>query len=396
MYKDPFADVLVDVIPAKRRSMRVAVVSETYPPEVNGVARTVARMVEGLHAREHDLQLVRPRQAAQSATPRQRLEEILVRGMPIPRYPELRMGLPSKRALVRLWSARRPDIVHIATEGPLGWSALSAASYLRLPISSDFRTNFHAYTRHYGLGWLQRPMATYLRKFHNRAHCTMVPTEGLRRELMAAGFERLQVVARGVDTDLFNPVRRSPALRQAWGAQADDLVVACVGRLAIEKNLPLLIDSFRAIEKIRPDARLLLVGDGPMRGELQHACPQATFAGQRGGENLAEHYASADLFLFPSLTETFGNVTTEALASGLPVVAFDYAAAGQLIRHGSNGLLAPVGDAQAFVSAALQAARDDADRRRMGLQARQTALSLGWEPVVDRFETVLSQLVTRG
>lgn len=395
MYQDPLSEVRVDVIPAKRRSLRVAVVSETYPPEVNGVARTVARIVEGLHARGHDLQVVRPRQTAQAATPRQRLEEILVRSMPIPRYPELRMGLPSKRALVRLWSEHRPDIVHIATEGPLGWSALSAASYLRLPVSSDFRTNFHAYTLHYGLSWLHRPMAAYLRKFHNRAHCTMVPTEGLRQELMAAGFERLQVLARGVDTELFDPERRSPALRRDWGAQPDDLVVACVGRLAMEKNLQLLIDSFRAIENIRPDARLVLVGDGPMRGELQLACPQARFAGQRGGEDLAQHYASADLFLFPSLTETFGNVTTEALASGLPVVAFDYAAAGQLIRHGSNGLLARVGDAPAFVGAALQAARDNALRKRMGLQARHTALKLGWDPVVERFENVLNQLVPR-
>ncbi len=393
MYKDPLVDLQVDVIPATRHRLRVAVVSETYPPEVNGVARTVARMVEGLHARDHDLQLIRPRQKdALAGTPRQHFEEVMVRGMPIPRYPQLRMGMPSKRALVRLWSAHRPDVVHIATEGPLGWSALNAARFLHLPVSSDFRTNFHAYTRHYGLGWLQRPMTAYLRKFHNRALCTMVPTDGLRQELQACGCQRLEVVARGVDTDLFHPQRRSQALRQAWGASPTDLVVTCVGRLAAEKNLTLLAQSYRAIRAVRPDARLVLVGDGPLRAELQAQCPDAVFAGQRGGEDLAAHYASADMFIFPSLTETFGNVTVEAMASGLPVVAFDYAAAGQLVVQGLTGRLAAPGDAQAFVSAATEVARHDAQRLAMGAQARMTAQAQGWEPVIDRFEAILRQV----
>ncbi len=395
MLDDPASDLLIDVIPATRRALRVAVVSETYPPEVNGVARTVARMVEGLHAREHDLQVIRPRQPQNTLTPRQRYDEILVRGMQIPRYPQLRIGLPSKRALVKLWSSQRPDIVHIATEGPLGWSALSAAKLLRLPVSSDFRTNFHAYTRHYGLSWLQRPMTAYLRKFHNLTGCTMVPTEALQRELTASGFERLEVVARGVDTDLFQPARRSDALRSTWGLQPTGLAVCCVGRLAVEKNLSLLIESFRGILQVRPDARLVLVGDGPMLATLRAACPEAIFAGQRSGEDLAQHYASADLFVFPSLTETFGNVTVEALASGLPVVAFDYAAAGQLIKRGVNGTLVSIDDPGAFVAAACQVATDASLRQTMALEARKTALTQGWEPVIDRFEATLNRVVAQ-
>ncbi len=392
MYRQDFPDLQVELIPAARRTLRVAVVTETYPPEINGVARTVARMVEGLHARGHGLQVIRPRQGPGTGSPSQRFEEVLVRGLPIPRYPQLRMGLPSKRALVKLWSGQRPDVVHIATEGPLGWSALGAASYLRLPVSSDFRTNFHAYTRHYGMGWLQRPMAAYLRKFHNKAGCTMVPTEALRRQLQAEGFERLEVVARGVDTELFQPQRRCEALRASWGAGPDGLVLACVGRLAAEKNLGLLIEAFRAVARQRPQARLLLVGDGPLRAELQAACPEAVFAGQRSGEDLARHYASADLFVFPSLTETFGNVTVEALASGLPVLAYDDAAASQLVQPGLNGLLAPPGDARAFVAAATGLASDDALRLSMGPQARQTALAQGWAPVIDRFEAILNRV----
>ena len=147
-----------DYLPA-RRSLRVALVTETYPPEVNGVAATFARVVEGLRLRGHELQLVRPRQGADDGVPSDAVvphdAEVLMRGLPIPRYPQLKMGLPSRRALLRLWSTRRPDVVHIATEGPLGWSALQAATQLKLPVVSDFRTNFHAYSRHYGVGWLR-------------------------------------------------------------------------------------------------------------------------------------------------------------------------------------------------------------------------------------------------
>src|SRR5918995_1453035 len=141
-----------------RRSLRVAVVSETWPPEVNGVARTAARFVEALRARGHEIRLARPRQGSAD---RAGAEEVLMRGMAIPRYPNLRMGLPAKNALVRLWTFRRPDVVHIVTEGPLGWSALRAAEKLKLPVVSDFRTNFHAYSAHYGLGWLQKPILVY-------------------------------------------------------------------------------------------------------------------------------------------------------------------------------------------------------------------------------------------
>ncbi|MDT7838962.1 glycosyltransferase family 4 protein [Aquabacterium sp. OR-4] len=386
--------LLVDDYPAARRSLRVACVTETYPPEVNGVAMTLARVVDGLHRRNHDVQLVRPRQdKAQAPEEGARFHEVLMRGLPIPRYPDLRMGVPSKRALVQLWSTRRPDVVHIATEGPLGWSALQAAQHLKLPVSSDFRTNFHAYSRHYGIGWLHKPIMAYLRKFHNRTRCTMVPTEALRRDLAAAGFQRLVVVTRGVDTQLFNPLRRSPALRAQWGVAPRQLVVTCVGRLAAEKNLGVLLSAFEAIRQRQPDARLLLVGQGPMQAELQQRCPDALFAGQRSGDDLAAHYASADLFLFPSMTETFGNVTTEAMASGLPVVAFDHAGAGQLIKSGDNGLLAPFGDAESFVRQAVALADDAARRQAMGAQACATASALDWRDIVGRFEGVLESVM---
>ncbi len=387
-------DLIIDELPAARRSLRIAVVTETFPPEVNGVSMTIARFVDGLRARNHDVQLVRPRQD-KTDKPDSELgfQEILLRGLPIPRYPHLKMGLPSKNALVKLWTLRRPDVVHIVTEGPLGWSALRAARQLKLAITSDFRTNFHAYSGHYGIGWLQKPIFAYLRKFHNRTQCTMVPTDSLRRELAAMGFSNLSVVARGVDTSRFNPDKRSTALRATWGASDKTAVVVYVGRLASEKNLHLLADAYKAMQRVNPDCKLVLVGDGPARKDIEAQCPDAIFAGQRVGDDLAIHYASGDVFLFPSITETFGNVTPEAMASGLAVLAYDYAAAAQLIKHDTNGCLAPFDSPEAFIN---QAAMLMADRQHIGTlgqAARRTAESLDWPTVVAQLETVLFDAV---
>ena len=392
----PQADRAAEALPLAQPPLRIAVVTETYPPEINGVAMSVHRLVEGLQGRGHDLQLLRPRQhpgdvAGASAGAAAGIQELLLPGLPIPRYPGLRLGLPAKRALLALWRARRPDVVHIATEGPLGWSALQAARLLRLPVTSDFRTNFQAYSRHYGIGWLGRPILAYLRLFHNRTAATMVPTQALAGELARSGLRHLRVVGRGVDAARFDPARRSAALRQAWGVAPQTLVLACVGRLAPEKNLGLLLQAFAAVRTVRPDSRLLLVGDGPARAGLLAACPDLLLAGQRRGDDLAAHYASADLFVFPSMTETFGNVTPEAMASGLPVLAFDHAAAGQLIRNGVNGLLAPLGDSAAFVRQAVALAQDRLGAQALGRQARETALAHGWANIVDQVEAILRQ-----
>ena len=396
MHMHSAAELEVDEVLPARRSLRVAVVSETYPPEVNGVAATISRVVDGLHHRGHQLQLLRPRQdKGDAALQEERFAEVLMRGLPIPRYPQLKMGLPSRRALQKLWSLKRPDVVHLVTEGPLGWSALQAASHLKLPVVSDFRTNFHAYSKHYGVAWLRNPIMAYLRKFHNRTACTMVPTEGLRAELQATGFKGVRVVSRGVDTRLFDPARRSPALRQQWGAGPADMVVMCVGRLAAEKNLSTLLQAFESLRSVDRSARLVLVGDGPERTSLQQRCPSAVFSGLRRGEDLATHYASADLFLFPSVTETFGNVLPEAMASGLAVVGFDYAAAHQLVQHGDNGLLVPFDNNEAFRATVQRLGGQIAWVRAMGAQARHTACRLDWGHIVEQVESVYAAAIAQ-
>jgi glycosyltransferase involved in cell wall biosynthesis len=386
MRSDP---ILFEQLSVGRKSLRIAVVTETYPPEVNGVAMTLGHFVSGLLRRQHEVQMIRPRQASgDRAGSGERFQEVLQRGVPIPRYPALKMGLPAKQALTRLWSVRRPDLVHIVTEGPLGWSALQVAVKLRLPVCSDFHTNFHAYSRHYGIGWLKTPIAAYLRKFHNRTRCTMVPTAAMRDELSEMGFRNLRVVARGVDTSLFDPARRSDLLRERWGAGPNDPVVLYVGRLAPEKNLPALTAAFDAIRVRTPRARLVLVGDGPESATFAARHPDFIFAGLRVGEDLAAHYASGDIFLFPSLTETYGNVTIEAMASGLAIVAYDYAAAAEHIEHARSGLLAEYDDIEELVRCAAELAEDPERIKRYGARARATALKLDWDRIVGELEAV--------
>ncbi len=389
-------NILMQEFPASRPSLRLAVVTETWPPEVNGVALTLARLVQGQCERNHQVQLVRPRQTvSERGAEHAGFEEVLMRGMPIPRYPQLKLGLPGKKALIAAWALQRPDLVHIATEGPLGWSALQAARHLRLPVTSDFRTNFHSYSAHYGLGWLKKPIVAYLRKFHNLTQCTMVPTRALCAELISGGFENTRVVARGVDTQMFRPDLRSAALRASWGADEASLVALVVGRLAPEKNLDVAIRAFDAMRAKHPSVKLVFVGDGPAREALRQRCPQATFAGQRGQDELALFYASADLCLFPSLTETFGNVTLEALSSGLPVLAFDTAAASEWLVHHHSGWLAPVGDAQAYVACARELAEHPERIAMARAQARGQVVQLDWQQIAAQVEAVFMEVMAR-
>jgi glycosyltransferase involved in cell wall biosynthesis len=371
-------------------------VSETYPPEVNGVARTIGRMVDGLRVRGHFVQLVRPRQNGHDAAAADgNFHEVLQRGIPIPRYNQLRFGAPAKGALIREWSAARPDLVHIATEGPLGWSALAAARKLGVPVSTGFHTNFHAYSRHYGFSWLARPVIAYLRAFHNKADCTLVPTAELAQQLGRDGFRGLRVVGRGVSA-AFSPERRSRGLRASWGADDDTPVVLCVSRFAPEKNFEVVIRAYEAMRAVRPDARLVLVGDGPLAEDLRRRNVGHVIAGRKADDELARHYASGDVFLFPSVTETFGNVTLEAMASGLGIVAYRYAAAREHLEHERSALLSPLHDEAAFLAAAERLVRDPALGRRLGTAARVIAQRLTWERIADDFEAALADVARSG
>jgi glycosyltransferase involved in cell wall biosynthesis len=376
---------------ATTQPMRVCIVSETYPPEVNGVALTMGHLVQGLREIGHTVSVVRPRQSCDDANCGARDYSIIVRGLPLPGYKGLQFGLPATRLLRGRWNHARPDAIYVATQGPLGWSAVRAARDLGVPVFSGFHTNYHTYSKHYRLGWLHPLVLRYLRAFHNRTRDTLVPSADLHDRLLALNFKSVSVLGRGVDSQLFQPRRRRADLRRRWNLAEGDLALLYVGRLAPEKNLGLAVNAYRAVQKIRPSARLILVGSGPRGEALRKEHPDLIFCGMQTGEQLAQHYSSADMFLFPSETETFGNVTLEAMASGLAVVAFNYAAAKLHITSGETGVLAPYGDAGAFMKAAVELARAPKLLRTMRGQARDYITSVDWTQVVDRFEMLLTR-----
>ena len=394
MHPSPYTPITVENFEPAQRFLRIAVVTETWPPEVNGVAVTLSKLIHHLGLRHHTIQLIRPRQDRNDEGHEQTgWSELLLRGLPIPRYPQLKLGLPSKKALIKAWSTKRPDLVHIATEGPLSWSALQAAQTLRLPVTSDFRTNFHSYCQHYGVGWLSKPIVAYLRKFHNRTLFTMVPTQAMKHQLEAMGFKNLKVVARGVDTQLFHPNKRSSAMRDSWKVKPETMVLLSVGRLAAEKNLDLTVQTYQALINAGRHVKMVFVGDGPMRAIIEAKCPDAIFMGMCSHEQLSTLYASADLLLFPSLTETFGNVTLEALASATPVLAFDCAAASDFIKDHQNGWLINSNEPQTYIHRALEITSLQGTLRCAREFTRASVAHLGWDEIAGQVEIIFQRAI---
>lgn len=374
----------------------IAVVTETWPPEVNGVAHTIHHLVSGLRSlKRYHVELVRPQQSSTdypSQSPD--FEEHLTKAISLPFYKEVKVGSPQFFALRKRWKKQRPDIVQIVTEGPLGYSAMRAAKSLGIPVFSDFHTNFDQYSRHYHLKYGFQLASRYLRHLHNSTLCTLVPTAELVKQLEGNHYKNLEILDRGIDAKLFHPKKRSQSLRQSLGVKDDQLLVTLVTRMAHEKNIDLAFAAFREIQKQVPDARFLLVGDGPDRARLEMQHPDCLFVGMKTGEALAAHYASGDLFIYPSTSETFGNVVIEAMASGLPVVTYDYAAAHRFIQSGKNGITVPFDDEAAFIDAATMLATQKQYHTALGIEARVTAQQLSWGSVVLRLDHIIKDLLT--
>ncbi len=364
--------------------MRVLIVTDTFPPDINGVARTLNTLGEGLQQRGHTVRVVTTHEATDAFG----LPRDVMHALPLPGYPGLRMGFASLRQMLEILDAYRPDVLYVATETLMGIAAIRAAGKREIPVVSGFHTNFQSYLEDYNLPGMETIASGFLRSVHNQTARTLTPSHDTASMLERWGIRNVGVMGRGVDTELFDPARRSTALRQAWGADESTPVAIYVGRIAAEKNLDLAVRAFESFRQVQPQARMVFVGDGPRLAALKEEHPEFHYAGARTGDDLAAHYASGDVFLFPSATETFGNVVLEAMASGLGVVAFDYAAPRLLIRSGENGWLAPLADENRFLEQVCTAAafwNDSAVRTA----ARQSAFDLGWARVIDQFEQEL-------
>jgi glycosyltransferase involved in cell wall biosynthesis len=371
--------------------MRVLLVTDTFPPDINGVAGTLRTLSHGLMRLGHQVHVVTTQEAAGA---HDGIARRVVTSMPLPGYPGLRVGLASTRYMAFVIEDVRPDVLYVATETPLGIAAIRAAQRAGLPVVSGFHTNFHSYMEDYHLPGLEAVVSAFLRTVHNHTARTLTPSADTARELEKWGVENVGVLGRGVDTDTFAPEKRDHALRAAWGATDKTPVAIYVGRIAPEKNLELAVRAFEAFREVHPGAPCVFVGDGPRLRWLQAEFPDFIYAGAHTGDDLARHYASADVFVFPSVSETFGNVVLEALASGLVTISFDYAAARLLVRQGENGWLAPFGDEAAFLDLTRSVAHqwsDPALRRK----ARDTALANAWHRIIAQFEGELARACGR-
>jgi glycosyltransferase involved in cell wall biosynthesis len=341
--------------------------------------------------------IIRPKQQAGDVSVNKGEQQTLcVPGLPIPGYAKLKFGLPFRRRIQRAMQAFDAQVVYIATEGPLGLAALRASKRMGLAVLSGFHTNFHQYFEHYHLAFLRGLVFRYLRAFHNATASTLVPTQFLADTLSEQGFKNVQVMARGVDACLFSPEKRCQTLRSNWGVSPHEPVLIYVGRIAHEKNIQLALNSAEAFKRLHPACRFVLVGDGPLRASLSQAHPECLFVGEKSGEELARYYASADIFLFPSLTDTYGNVVLEAMASGLHVLAFNYAAAASLIRSGENGTLATWQDETDFIGKIKIIAQQVQRTEDIGKQARRSSETQSWQVITAQFIQQLTLITEAG
>ena len=369
------------------KPLHIEVVTDTYVPDINGVSFTLGHLCKGLMERGHQVKIIRSGKSYG-------LNEFSVLSWPLPGYWEIKVGAPLPSQLLRRWKADRPDVIYVAIETPLGFSAVAAARKLGIPIVGGFHTNFCEYLKNYGVGWLGKAVWIYQKWFHARLGRTLVPSPDTRDKLADAGFGKISVLGRGVDTELFTPARRSEALRSSYGISENSPIALVVGRVSTEKNIGLAIRAYERMKKSCPELVCLVVGDGPARAKLIRKHPDVLFPGYLTGETLAACYASCDMMLFPSETETFGNVLLEAMSSGLAVLGYDYAAAAWHGVQGENLIKVAKGDENAFIDASLDLL-NPALRARIGAGARCTALELSWSSIVSKLEATFGEAVDR-
>jgi phosphatidylinositol alpha 1,6-mannosyltransferase len=371
--------------------MRIAIVTESFPPDVNGVAHSVVRVAEHLQRRGHHPLVIAPQPP--SGLPRVGgafpFPVVRVPSVPLPGYPSLRLGLPGP-ALTRALVEHGTDVLHLAAPVVLGARAGRLARRLGLPSVAVYQTDVPSYAREYRVRGLGEAAAwRWLRGVHNGADRTLAPSRATATALHAHGFERVWLWGRGIDTERFHPDRRSAALRRAL-APRGEVLVGYVGRLAHEKRLDLL-----APIASLPGVRLVVVGGGPQQEQLRRVLPDAVFLGVRSGAQLSRIYASLDVFVHAGPYETFGQTLQEAAASGLPVVAPAQGGPLDLVADGQTGFLVAPLSAGALTDAVQRLVRDPQLRTRLGRCARQRMLGRDWAAVgdqlIEHYQAVLGQ-----
>lgn len=361
--------------------MRLALFTDTFLPQTNGVARTLGRLTHYLHRRGIDHLLFTPRSAPESSYP----DPVRpVASIPFFLYPECRLALPGMSSVQSELTAFAPDLLHLATPFNIGLTGLRYARKHQLPHVASYHTHFDRYLEYYKMRRILPLYWKYMKWFHRSCDAILAPSRETAASLRSEGFTGLRLWSRGVDCTLYSPEKRSNGVRERYGMGAE-LILLYVGRIAPEKDLATLLHAMRLLpESVRLAVQLIVVGDGPLLPELRSQAPErVTFTGAKHGEELAALYASADLFVFPSPTETFGNVVLEAMASGLPVIAAEAGGSKELVVPGVTGKLYEPRNPAAMAERIITAASGHLVRTAMGREGRRLALLRSWEQIFD-------------
>ncbi|MEK3714102.1 glycosyltransferase family 4 protein [Paenibacillus sp. FSL R7-0333] len=373
--------------------MRLALFTDTFLPQTNGVARTLGRLTSHLHRRGIEHLLFTPKSAPESSYP----DPVRpVASIPFFLYPECRLALPGMSSMQSELTAFAPDLLHLATPFNIGLTGLRYARKQQLPHVASYHTHFDRYLEYYKMRRILPLYWKYMKWYHRSCDAVLAPSRETLTSLRMEGFTRLRLWSRGVDCTLYSPERRSEETRERYGKGAA-LMMLYVGRIAPEKDLTTLLQAMQLLpESVRSKIQLVIVGDGPLLPELKWQAPEnVTFTGARHGEELAELYASADLFVFPSCTETFGNVVLEAMASGLPVIAADAGGTRELIAPGVTGMLFGPRSPAAMAEQICTAAARPLLRSAMGREGRHQALQRSWEQIFDRLIKDYEEVIER-
>jgi phosphatidylinositol alpha 1,6-mannosyltransferase len=371
--------------------MRVAYFTESLLPHVDGVSRTLAQLFGFLEQRGVAFRVYSPFVPGPEVSWSARVRP--VKYVRFPLYPDYRVSIPFGPGMARELDAYQPDLVHLVSPTPMASRAAAWAEKRGIPVVSSFHTHFVSYFRYYGAPRLEPFGWRMMRRFYARSRKVYVPSESMIRELHQHGIHNTEPWSRGIDLARFSPEHRSPELRRLAGADDSTPIVLMVSRLVKEKDMADLVRMEQALRRDGNRHRLVLVGDGPMRGELESALPGAFFAGHQSGAGLARWYASGDVFVFPSTTETFGNVVLEAQASGLPTVVVNRGGPPDLVHPGQTGFIARANDPEDLAAHVQRLLADPAERVRMGAQARDAARARDWSVINGRLVDSYAQVI---
>ncbi|MBW3628831.1 MAG: glycosyltransferase family 1 protein [Gemmatimonadetes bacterium] len=374
--------------------MKIAYFTESLYPLVDGVSRTLARLFDTLTDRSVDFRVFSPFVPTdESVRWRDRVRP--VRYFRFPPYPDYRVSLPGGRAVADDLADFAPDLIHVVSPTPMAVWAQRYARRHAIPVVSSFHTHFVSYFRYYGVRSLERGGWRMMRWFYGRCDRVYAPSWSIVRELEGEGIGNVELWSRGIDARAFSPGHRDAGLRSAVGASDDVPILLLVSRLVKEKDLADLVHVHQILRERGTSFRLALVGDGPMRAELETRLPHAHFAGYQAGEALARWYASSDVFVFPSTTETLGNVVLEALASGLPAVVVDRGGPQDLIEPGETGFVARANDPEDIAHRVDLLLRDAVLRSGMGRSARAVAAERDWGAINGRLMASYERVIAR-